>query len=192
MKKTLLLSVLALTMTATIAHAHLVLIGYAVPGVPSSDANELAFVTTLIAMDPGDANQDCDEPTGGNVNTCIRPFGSYDQPVFPAPVIFDRIQAADFPAPVNGEVLVDLNGGAINYVIAKYGGGQTDGGSAIYYNFEAQLSDTIPLLDPNAGNGSLSHISRLGGAGVPDGGVTLILLGGALVGLETMRRKFGV
>jgi len=28
-------------------------------------------------------------------------------------------------------------------------------------------------------------------ATVPDGGMTLLLLGGALVGLETLRRRFG-
>jgi hypothetical protein len=33
-------------------------------------------------------------------------------------------------------------------------------------------------------------VSGIGGVTVPDGGVTLMLLGGALVGLETLRRKF--
>ena len=33
-------------------------------------------------------------------------------------------------------------------------------------------------------------VSGIGGVTVPDGGVTLMLLGGVLVGLETLRRKF--
>jgi hypothetical protein len=37
----------------------------------------------------------------------------------------------------------------------------------------------------------LSHFSLYKSTtSVPDGGVTLMLLGGALVGLETLRRKF--
>jgi hypothetical protein len=40
-------------------------------------------------------------------------------------------------------------------------------------------------------SGSISHIEIQGTPGtVPDGGMTLMLLGGALVGLETLRRKF--
>jgi hypothetical protein len=39
--------------------------------------------------------------------------------------------------------------------------------------------------------GAISHVSIYGGTtSVPDSGLTLMLLGGALVGLETLRRRF--
>jgi hypothetical protein len=51
--------------------------------------------------------------------------------------------------------------------------------------------ETLKLQDFWPSNGSISHVALYGtSTTVPDGGMTLILLGGALVGLETVRRRF--
>lgn len=48
----------------------------------------------------------------------------------------------------------------------------------------------VSVAGANAGNASLSSFSQqFSEVPVPDGGVTLMLLGGALVGLETLRRR---
>jgi len=44
----------------------------------------------------------------------------------------------------------------------------------------------------NAANGALATGFATGTVNAPDGGMTLMLLGGALVGVETLRRKFRV
>jgi len=49
--------------------------------------------------------------------------------------------------------------------------------------------ETIVLENFWPGPGAISHVSIYGGTAVPDGGMTLMLLGGVLVGLETLRRR---
>ena len=77
------------------------------------------------------------------------------------------------------------------YVLAKY-----DGQNAGYVLFNvAAYGNTIPgtsepIWTNTQGNGyGLSHFTGYGSTSVPDGGMTLMLLGGGLVGLETLRRR---
>ena len=51
--------------------------------------------------------------------------------------------------------------------------------------------ETIELSGFWPQQGAISHVA-IYGTHVPDGGTTVILLGGALVGLQAMRRKFNV
>jgi hypothetical protein len=56
------------------------------------------------------------------------------------------------------------------------------------FNFQAAAS-----LNSDGTGGNVFAISQsVAGGTVPDGGATLMLLGGALVGIETLRRKFRV
>ena len=77
---------------------------------------------------------------------------------------------------------------SFNYVLAKYGNATGALGQVSYVWFSSTgFSGDIVL--PSAG---LSHISVFNSfkKDVPDGGATLMLLGGALVGLGALRRKF--
>lgn len=79
------------------------------------------------------------------------------------------------------------------WVLAKY-----DGPLAGYvlFNVPGLGGTTIPQLSHSIWGGpgqyDLSHFTGFGSTSVPDGGATLMLLGGALVGLETLRRRFRV
>ena len=57
------------------------------------------------------------------------------------------------------------------------------------WNFQLAAANK---LDGSGGNAFAISTPVSGSNGVPDGGMTLMLLGGALVGLETLRRKFRV
>jgi len=57
-------------------------------------------------------------------------------------------------------------------------------------NIQYWVNEYTPLA-PSTSNGGVSTINGAIST-VPDGGVTLMLLGGALVGLETLRRKLRV
>jgi hypothetical protein len=51
-------------------------------------------------------------------------------------------------------------------------------------------TETIEVRNFWPQQGGISHVTIYGGTSVPDGGVTLMLLGCALVGVETLRRRF--
>jgi hypothetical protein len=55
------------------------------------------------------------------------------------------------------------------------------------WNFQIAAANN---LNGTGGNAFAISIPVNGGTGVPDGGMTLMLLGGALVGLATLRRRF--
>jgi hypothetical protein len=57
------------------------------------------------------------------------------------------------------------------------------------FNFQMAAANNS---DGSGGNAIAISLPLGAGGQIPDGGMTLMLLGGALVGLETMRRKFGV
>jgi hypothetical protein len=59
-------------------------------------------------------------------------------------------------------------------------------------NWNFQLAAANNLTGTGGGNAFAISMPVSGSNGVPDGGMTLVLLGGALVGLETLRRKFRV
>ena len=89
---------------------------------------------------------------------------------------------------VSGSMTVSVNGFA--YIIAKYDGPNV--GDFVWYAPTGVYSLEDQLTNPVTGKqGGLSHYSVFAGS-VPDGGMTLMLLGGVLVGLETLRRRFSV
>ena len=86
--------------------------------------------------------------------------------------------------------------GAFDYVVLHFGNGQTGGSpggwwQAFFIGGEnlSALTFTVPTLN-NESVGGISSARFFDGAGitVPDGGMTLILLGAALSGIALMRR----
>ena len=97
-----------------------------------------------------------------------------------------------FPDAVFGlklENVGSIDATGFQYVLAKYGGGQ-DGYSLVWFLSTGFAGEVEPPARYD-GNG-LSHIDVFTRTTttVPDGGITLMLLGGALVGIGALRRKF--
>jgi len=80
------------------------------------------------------------------------------------------------------------------YFLVKDGSTNAHPGLPAWYLFDISSwngRETITLQNFWPNGGSISHVAIYGTAkSVPDGGLTLVLLGGALVGLEILRRKF--
>jgi hypothetical protein len=82
----------------------------------------------------------------------------------------------------------DFISGSPIYLLVKDGNR-----SPIWYLFDIgemwNGQQTIELQGFWPAGGAISHVSIYGRVSVPDGGATLMLLGGVLVGLEVLRRK---
>ena len=74
-----------------------------------------------------------------------------------------------------------------NTLLATYGSGFYAGLSS---SLGCATGAPAGCLPSNDGADSFLAFAQSGGTPVPDGGMTLMLLGGALAGLETLRRKF--
>lgn len=121
-------------------------LGTIVPNSPSGDADEISYVTTLLGLTPGGTAQ----VNGGNVNnpkwnTITRSL--VIDPGSKTVGTFAKVNAS-------GPYLIDN----FEYVFAKYGGGQSDGGSVVWYTGGAEAS--IPDSFPDFG-GTLSHVAGI-------------------------------
>ena len=181
MKKTLIFAIamaLVLGFSATSANAAAFTIGDAYylgsidPGSPASEADEAGYINHLIGMTA---------PSGPTVFEGHSYVRSALGGAFP-----DAVEAGssrDFEAPF-GPVNVE----GWTYLLGKYGNVDY-----VWYVAGQTGEWGLPANDavPGAGGGQgMSHYTLFNPTSVPDGGMTLILLGGALVGLEALRRKF--
>ena len=94
-------------------------------------------------------------------------------------------------APLTGGTYVGPAG--YQYVVFHFGTGQAKDGpwwSAWYLGGEPISFSALPQVG-GKNVGGFSSARYFGTVTVPDGGATLMLLGGALVGLGALRRKFG-
>lgn len=149
-------------------------LGSSSPGLPSNPTNEVLFINTLIGLAlNGSTVVGGDTVVRSNINFGILPT-----------------------ATVTGDDKVDpassytFNG--FSFIVAKYGaGGAGDQRMEFYYT--AGLTGAFEVSPTQA----LSHVSYYNPSstppprdipGVPDGGTTLVLLGGSLLGLGSMRR----
>jgi hypothetical protein len=79
-------------------------------------------------------------------------------------------------------VAVPIDATDLVYVMSKYN--ESQAGALVWYVANIDGSVAFPLT---WGGHDISHQI---GVGVSDGAVTLVLLSGALVGLEALRRRF--
>jgi hypothetical protein len=180
MKRTLIIAialVLGLALTITKANAAITLavgdefyVGLINDGIPSSLSAQVGYINTLIAQAPETG------PTTVGTETYTRSILA--GPFAPA-VLAGAVK--DESTPLNSTVSSDFQ-----YVLAKYD--QTQAGTLVWYS---STGFTGPVTVPSTFNGhAVSHISSFNN--VPDGGVTLMLLGGALFGVEALRRRYKV
>jgi hypothetical protein len=161
-------------------------VGYVLPAgnSNSSPEAEAAYITYLIGMglDSTEAGVLIDIPGGGDPTVDLyRTEWAYS---FVTPVMWvDKLND-----PADGKYSAGSN--VFNYVLAKYGNapGSLNQASIVWFSPTGFTGD---IFVPTQG---LSHISVFNSfkKDVPDGGATLMLLGGALVGLGALRRKFRV
>ena len=151
-------------------------LGYVDPGTPSALSDEVVYVNLILGTGLGltrDVNL-------GN------PQDPYE--VFRSTNVFSPLPAA---------VLAGAGG------LANYGGGTTVNTAGYYYLLVKTgnadqvwyLGGTVASVDIPTGFGSAlgtSHYALFNPTSVPDGGATMMLLGGALLALGVLRRKAGI
>ena len=90
---------------------------------------------------------------------------------------------------VGGDNLVNIGAGGFAYLTVKYDGAQ---GSELVFNIQGLSGNLpVPATDLGFGANQYSLFNSVGGGtpgSVPDGGATVLLLGGALAALGAVRR----
>jgi hypothetical protein len=154
-------------------------LGQVLFGIPSGDADRLAYVNHLIDMAPGTS----DSFSGQVFNRSLANPG----PGFP------NYPNAVLAGHVNGtSTSIDLGptAGVYQYLFAKYDG--PNAGSEVWYVGNLSGVITIPAFGLAGQNYALSGWTLFRGEGsppgVPDGGTTVMLLGAALGALGMARR----
>jgi hypothetical protein len=167
----------AATVTLSIGDAYY--LGSINDGIPASPADEVQYINYLTTLGPGDPDTQIPAGTGEIYNR----VGSTLAGPFPTATTSGAVK--DDPANASGTYTLTSS---YTYVLGKYDAGQA--GSLVWVISGVAVGDTLDL--PNTYNGhGISHLSLYNpGGSVPDGGVTLMLLGGALFGIETLRRRF--
>jgi len=153
-------------------------LGRIVDGVPSNPTDSASYINSVKVLAAGALATPCSLAITEN---CDR-VGSTLVGGFTTAVVTGTVKYET--PPLSGS----FNSTGFLYVLGKYGGGgQSDGGTWVWFLNGGQTSVTLPQSF-GAGGPGLSHIEFFNQ--VPDGGATLMLLGGALVGLGALRRKF--
>ncbi len=181
MKKAMLFAavcILALGVTTPTAWADLDTIdssyvGLITPDHPANLATELNLIDLLINKSQGSGQLDAD-------NTYVR-SGNFQ----PAPGGLPDPHSLTWTDCPNCGTATTLT--VQGYILGKYDG--KNAGMYVWY-FATPTTVTLPQNDPTEDKYGLSHYAYNESRSVPDGGFTLMLLGGALCGLEGLRRKF--
>ncbi len=144
-------------------------LGFVDPGLPASDADRTLFVNSLIGL-----------ALNGSTHVII---GPHDNLATRSNNDFGPLPSAVF-ALNGGTTTIDLGTGLYSYLLAKYDG--PNYGSEVWY--VGNLSGIITIPATGGGYG-LSGWTLFGpGAGVRDGGITVMLLGVAIGALGIARR----
>lgn len=144
-------------------------IGQIVNGAPASGAH--GYINILITLSAGATATQI--PAGGETYNRV---GSTAAGPFPTAVVTGG----------SGELApaASYNASGHQYIWAKYGGH-----AYVWYSASGfSSSEVIPGAPPNSTD--LSHVRLFNVARVPDAGTTLVLLGGSLIGLGALRRRF--
>jgi hypothetical protein len=151
-------------------------IGFVQPANPAEPVDETARLQFFIDLN--------------NLGSAVAPDGNSYTPVFGASVPATLPTPATFGTKITTSLPITLSA-PYTYLMAKFGP------DAVYYYLGGQTGTLDGLFIPAGlgqnGNG-LSHVSLFnptgGGPTVPDGGMTIALLGGAVCSLGILRRRF--
>jgi hypothetical protein len=160
--------------TIDLAFTGSIYLGHIDPGSPSSESDEVGYIAYLITLASNA------EPVSNGVNTYDR-LGSTASGSFPAPTGGDRTNT-----PTTEQLLIDVTG--YNYLLGKYGNE-----SYVWFVSGIGPNDDVrlPKNDGADGVGEISHFTLFGErTTVPDGGLTVMLLGIGMGGLAILSRKF--
>ena len=161
-------------------------LGRVFDGNPASASDEIFYINTLITLAPGATAVQIPAATGEFYDR----VGSTLAGSLPTAVLAGAFKDDTTPPYDN----ISVTG--YTYILAKYDADKA--GSYVWY-IPGQTTVDIPSALGSCGNPNdptkqegcgLSHYSLYNVSQVPDGGATLMLLGGALVGLSALRRKF--
>jgi hypothetical protein len=151
-------------------------IGYVYYGIPSGDADRENYVNDLV----GFYNSGCASGTD-----CGTAHGQLYHMVNGSPAFGVTLPHAIWAADGTSTTINLGTLGTYNYLFAKYDG--PNQGSVVWYVGNLSGSITIPATWNQYGLSGWSLFGP-GGAGVPDGGTTVMLLGAALGALGMARR----
>jgi len=187
MRKTIIIGlawVLALGLTATNANATTLSIGDAYyvglagDATPSSEAWEAIYIKTLIGLSAGQTDTQVEKVT----------YNREDSSLLGLPTVLLAGSVKDDTGEYAG---IDVAG--YSYILGKYAGHKPGAGVFVWY---VPGLTTVDLPQRSPGGNELGHYTlfaageRDQSAPVPDGGGTLMMLGGSLVGLGALRRRF--
>jgi hypothetical protein len=143
-------------------------LGSVTKGTPTSPGDEVGYINTLIGMGAGTTSS-----LGGN--TFVRSDKSFGAlPVASLLIDWDK----DDTNPSN---VIDITGWT--YLYGKYGSGNDHVGALVWFVGDLTGQVEIPRH-------KLSHWSVFNPkTSVPDGGMTVMLLGATLLGLGALKRK---
>ncbi len=151
-------------------------IGHINDGIPSSPADEVSYINNLITLDAGAA---------------VTTIGTeaYDRLDSTLVAMFPTAVVEGYTRDESGNNLgIDVTG--YTYLLAKYDAFHA--GSYVWDVSGLTGEIDIPSFCTPCGKYGLSHYSLYNyqPPTVPDGGATLMLLGGALMAIGALRRKF--
>jgi len=172
------LGLIAVSATAgPITYGDQYFVGYYTIPEPASILNEVAYITNLIGVEAGDS-----EIIGGRV------YNRTDSPldgVLPPVQVSGAVKVEDPDAGLG----IDVSG--FTYILGKYDGKNA---GALVWLVSGLDEVTLPAkwgLPGGTQTYGLSHYTLFNPTSVPDGGTTLMLLGGALIGIGLLRRRLG-
>jgi hypothetical protein len=176
------------------------LLGIIVPGVPSSEANQMDMVNGLLEgwVLPGPINVAGyndgaasgtvmgDNPNDGGTEVYTLKYSATTVIPFPAP-----LATSNSGNVITGDPTFNLGTSTYDWVLAKWGND-----AAVYYigNLAAGTDVTLSLGGTGfgtSGHGLSHYILFNGTTSVPDGGSTAALLGSVLFAFGVLRRRFG-
>lgn len=159
-------------------------LGLITPGVPPNEARQVQYLNYLLGMTPGTSTPSTGVTIAGSTQHLTRSGNDCGG------VLCSSLSASDDGSSrQEGASLSNtLNlGTGYQFLVGHYGGGRPDGQSHVWFVGGLTGQVTIPLAGSNSAG--LSNWTLYNPTSVPEGGMTLILLGGALLGLETLRRR---
>ena len=160
-------------------------IGFVDPDTPANATAQASYINTLIDQAAGATNVQIDTRYYNRQNSTL------DTSSLPDAVV-GTSENCNVPTCIGTGI--DVQGWT--YLLGKYGntGFVWYVGGLSTVDLPSTISSSITTPKKNGKGtqnigGGLSHFTLYNYSAVPDGGTTLILLGGALVGIETLRRR---